>query len=157
MTTTMTRPQSRGLKSWLPDHPLKALRQELDELWSRFSARSDGNGLAGPMSVVLDLSETDEAVQIRMDLPGMKPDDIDIQMTDRTLTVSGERKEEIEEKKRTFHRVERRVGRFSRSVTFPCRINQSNVQAEYREGVLNITLPKAEPTKTRKVKIKTTI
>lgn len=156
MTTTMTKPESRKLKAWLPDHPLKTLREEFDDLWSRFSTRSDGNGLAGPMSTVLDLSETDEAVQVRMDLPGMKPDDIDIQMTDRTLTVSGERKEEIEEKKRTFHRVERRVGRFSRSVTLPCCINQANVQAEYKDGVLAVAMPKAEPTKTRKVKIKAT-
>jgi Hsp20/alpha crystallin family len=62
----------------------------------------------------------------------------------------------LEEKKRTFHRVERRIGRFSRSVTLPCCINQANVEAEYRDGVLTVKLPKAEPTKTRKVKIKAT-
>lgn len=153
MTTTLTKQEIHPRKSWLPEHPLQAFRQELDKLWSRFSAGTDGNGLAGPMSAVLDLSETDDAVQVRMDLPGLKVEDIEVETTDRTLTVSGERKEKIEEKKKRFYRVERRVGRFSRSVSLPCDIVQAKVKAEYKDGVLSLSLPKAEPTKTHKVKI----
>lgn len=153
MTTTLTKPETHPHKSWLPEHPLQAFRQELDKLWSRFSAGSDGNGLAGPMSAVLDLSETDDAVEVRMDLPGMKVEDIDIETTVRTLTVSGERKEKFEEKKKRFCRVERRVGRFSRSISLPCDIVQAKVKAEYKDGVLTVSLPKLQPTKTHKVKI----
>jgi HSP20 family protein len=89
-----------------------------------------------------------------MDLPGMTAKDIDIQISGSVLTVSGQREEEREEKGKTFHRVERRYGSFSRSVTLPSAVEESEVAAECRDGVLTIKLPKTEESKAHKIKVK---
>jgi HSP20 family protein len=117
-----------------------------------------GNGeegwLTGAVTPALDMSETDTAIDVRMDLPGITAKDIDIQVNGNLLTVSGERKEEKEEKGKTFHRVERSYGSFSRTVTLPGAVNESEVAAEYKDGVLTITLPKTEESKAHKIKVK---
>ena len=104
----------------------------------------------------MDVSETDKAVEVRLDVPGINPADVDIQLSSGTLTVRGERKEEEEEKDkdRNYHRVERRCGSFSRTVTLPCSVREDEAAAEYKDGVLTITLPKSEEAKTRRIKVK---
>jgi HSP20 family protein len=103
----------------------------------------------------LDLAETDGAVEVRLDIPGMEAKDIDIQVNGNLLTISGERKEEREEKGKTFHRVERRVGSFSRTVTLPCPVKEEAVDAQYKNGILTVKLPKTEEAKSRKITVKT--
>lgn len=89
-----------------------------------------------------------------MDIPGMESKDFDVKVQGNLVTVSGERKEEKEEKGKTFHRVERRTGKFSRSFTLPCSVNQDEVAADYTQGVLTLKLPKCETEKCRKVAVK---
>jgi HSP20 family protein len=100
------------------------------------------------------LSETPESVQVRMDLPGIKPDDVNIEIAGNTLRITGERKEEKDEKNKTYHRVERRFGSFSRSVSLPCSVKEAAVNAEHANGVLTVTLPKSEEAKSHKIKVK---
>jgi HSP20 family protein len=138
---------------WRRD-PFAALREEMNELRSRMWGDEDEGWFAGTMAPSLDLSETDTTVEVRMDLPGIKPKDIDIQLNGHVLTITGTRDEEREEKGRTFHRVERRSGHFSRSLTLPCPVAESEVAAEYHDGVLSITLPKTEESKAHKIKVK---
>jgi HSP20 family protein len=106
------------------------------------------------LSPPLDMSETDTAVRIRMDLPGVAPNEIDIQVSGNQLTVTGERKEESEEKGATFHRIERRTGQFSRSITLPCTVDEGKIDAMYQDGVLCISLPKSEESRPRHIKVK---
>lgn len=146
------RPGGLPQSQWRSD-PLTALRNEMNDLRSRFWGDDEG-WFAGTMVPSLDLSETDTAIEVRMDLPGLKSKDIDIQLNGNILTVTGQREEEKEEKGRTFHRVERQSGSFSRSVTLPCSVNESEVAAEYHDGVLAITLPKTDESKARKIKVK---
>ena len=115
---------------WRSD-PLAALRNEMNDLRTRFWGDDEG-WFAGSMMPSLDLSETDTAIEVRVDLPGLKPKDIDIQLNGNILTVTGQREEEREEKGRTFHRVERQSGSFSRSITLPCSVAESEVAAEDR-------------------------
>ena len=89
-----------------------------------------------------------------MDILGMESKDIDIQVNANILTVSGERKEEHEEKGKTYHRVERRVGAFSRSVALPCPIKEDAVDAQYKNGILTIKLPKTDDAMARKITVK---
>jgi HSP20 family protein len=103
----------------------------------------------------LDLAETAASVEVRMDIPGMEAKDIDIQVNGNLLTISGERKEEHEEKGKTFHRVERRVGSFSRTVTLPCPVREEVVDAQYKSGILTVKLPKTEEAKAKKITVKT--
>ena len=126
----------------------------MNELRSRLMGEEDEGWFTGALVPALDVSETDTAIDVRMDLPGITAKDIDIQVNGNLLTVSGERKEEKEEKGKTFHRVERRYGNFSRTVTLPCAVIESEVAAEYKDGVLTIKLPKTEESKTHKIKVK---
>ena len=121
----------------------RVLGDEKEMIWP-------GGGLGS-----LDLSETDQQIQVRLDVPGMDAKDIDIQVHENLLTVAGERKEEKEEEGELYHRVERRHGRFSRSVSLPCAVKQDEVDAEYRDGVLTIKLPKSEEAKARKIQVRT--
>ena len=89
-----------------------------------------------------------------MDIPGMEAKDIDIQVNGHLLTISGERKEEKEEKGKTYHRIERRSGSFSRSVTLPCPVKEEAVDAQYKNGILMVKLPKAEEAKSKKIAVK---
>ncbi len=104
----------------------------------------------------LDVVETDHNVEVKMDLPGVTADEIDVRVENNLLSIRGERRDEKEEKDeaRQYHRVERRFGSFSRSVVLPCPVNDAEAVAEFKDGVLNITLPKTEQAKPRKINIK---
>jgi HSP20 family protein len=143
-----------GLPSLWRSDPLAALQEEMHELRSRFLGDGGEGWFTGAIVPSLDMSETETSIELKMDLPGMSAKDIDIQVNGNVLTVSGQRDEEKEEKGKTFHRVERRYGSFSRSVTLPCNVVESEVAAEYRDGVLAIKLPKTEESKAHKIKVK---
>ena len=154
MAGQLTTRRSGGAPSLWRRDPVGAAREEMNELVSRMWGGEDEGWFAGAIAPSLDLSETDTTVEVRMDLPGVKPKDIDIQLNGNLLTITGQRDEQQEEKGRTFHRVERRAGHFSRSLTLPCHVAESEVAAEYRDGVLQITLPKTEESKAHKIKVK---
>jgi HSP20 family protein len=154
MTTTLPTRISTGLERLLDRDPFRSLQQEMDNLISSFSRDWNGGALPADFHPHLDVSETDDAVQVRVDLPGIKPEEVNVEVRGNTLQITGERKEEKEEKGKTFHRVERRYGKFARSMTLPCAVQEDKVQAECNNGVLNITLPKSEKEKTHKVAVK---
>ena len=129
-------------------------REEMEELMSRFWGNEEDRGAFGRLTPSVDITESDGALEARVDLPGVKPDEIDIQLSGNLLTISGERKEEEEDKGKTYHRIERRTGSFSRCVSLPCTVQEDEVAAEYRDGVLCITLPKTDEAKSRKIKVK---
>lgn len=101
-----------------------------------------------------NVSETEKEVDVTIDLPGMKPEDVKVELRDRVLTISGERKDEKEEKGKTFHRVERRCGSFRRTFTLPSEVDENKVNAKFTDGVLKVTLPKSERTAPKKIDIK---
>jgi len=147
-------PQRRSaMTPWFRRGPLAPLGEEMESLFDRFLG-DESSWVSAMLAPAMDLSETDKDISIRMDLPGVNAKDVDIQLNNQQLTVSGERKEEKEEKGKTFHRMERRVGRFSRSVTLPCAVEEDQIDARYKDGVLNIVLPKTFEAKTRHIEIK---
>ena len=152
MTTAVAKPESRPTQVW---DPLRSIRDEMDSLWSRLVGDRDEGVFNGRLVPSLDLSETPTAFEVRMDLPGVKPEEVDIQLSNNMLMVSGERKEEKEEKNGKFHRIERRRGSFSRSVMLPAAVAEDKIDAKYSDGVLTVTLPKSQPTQSRKIKVKT--
>ena len=102
----------------------------------------------------MDLMEADDHFVLRADLPGLSEDDVSIEIQDNTLTISGERKAEHEEKQRGWYRVERSFGRFSRSLILPEGVDPEAVAAEFDKGVLEVRIPKPEERKPRRVAIK---
>lgn len=148
---TMLEPAARGLRTWRG--PLGRWREEMRDLFSNMLEAGDG-WFAGQPLPSLDLSETADAVQVRMDVPGVKPADIDIQINGNLLTISGKRAEEKQEQDRTYHCIERTSGSFSRTVTLPCAVDEAKVDAQYRDGILTVAMPKTPEAKAHKIKVK---
>ncbi len=102
----------------------------------------------------IDVAERDETVLVRAEVPGLKPEEIDISVYGDTLTISGEKKESKEDQGDGFYHVESSYGSFRREVTLPTDVDESKIEATCKDGVLSITLPKAEKSKAVKVKVK---
>lgn len=131
---------------------LGSLRTEMNKLFESFGRRgvAAGRGWVPP----LDISETDEDIIVKAEIPGIELKDIDISISGDILTIKGEKKEEKEEKGRNYHFIERSYGCFSRSVTLPASVKHEQVKAEYKKGILEIALPKSEKVKVKKIPVK---
>jgi HSP20 family protein len=141
---------------WEPFRELATLQNEVNRLFNTaFDAPApggNGNTLRRWMPP-MDLVETNDHFVLRADLPGMSEEDVNIEVEDRVLTVSGERKAEHETTKEGYHRVERAFGAFSRSLTLPEGVDAEAVEASFDRGVLEIRIPKPEQRKPRKISI----
>ena len=130
----------------------------MNRLFNEFSFDDEPFGLLPP-SVEwvpsLDLAESEDAVTVKAEIPGIDPKEIEISVNGDTLYLKGERKEEKEEKGKTWHRVERSYGAFTRAVALPAPVKAEKVEATAKDGVLTITLPKSEVCKVRHVPVKT--
>jgi len=105
------------------------------------------------LTPAFDISETANEIHVKAELPGMDPKEIEITVTGDLLTIKGEKKEEKEEKGENFHRRERRYGSFSRSFRLPVEVKADTINAGYKDGVLTVTLPKAEKEKARRIEV----
>jgi HSP20 family protein len=117
-----------------------------------FSAREDR--LLGVWSPPLDVFQDKDHVFVKVELPGMKKEDIQISLHENTLTISGERKQEQEVKEGDGYRSERFFGRFHRSLTLPVSVESSRVTAQYKDGILTVTMAKAEEAKPKQIEVK---
>jgi HSP20 family protein len=153
---SIIRYQLPELSTWSPFDRLSTLRDEMNRLFDLsapgFGGREDR--LFGAWSPALDVFQDKDHVFVKAELPGMKKEDIQISLHENMLTVSGERKQEREVKEGESYRSERFFGRFHRSVTLPVRVQSNNVTAHYKEGILEITLAKAEEAKPKQIEVK---
>jgi HSP20 family protein len=106
-----------------------------------------------PWTPAVDIVETENDMRLKMDVPDVELKDIEIRLENDTLTIKGERKFEQEAERKGYHRIERSYGTFARSFTLPNTLNTEGVRAEYRNGVLIVTLPKKEVAKPRSIKV----
>jgi HSP20 family protein len=142
-----------------PVRDLLEMEREFNRLFNSFGRRFlDTNGKEELDNVVwmplVDISEDKDNFSIKMDIPGIKKDDVKISFSDGQLSVSGERKEERESKDTTFHRVERTYGKFYRSFNLPQKIKHDQIEAVFNDGQLLITIPKSEEAKPKEIDIK---
>jgi HSP20 family protein len=119
-------------------------------------AQQQGNGRAATTAwaPALDISERKDAYLVTVELPGLKPEDLDITMEDGLLTIQGERQITSESSEQQFHRVERRYGAFRRAITLPAHVMAEGIQASFEVGVLQILVPKAEEAKPKRIRIR---
>lgn len=101
-----------------------------------------------------NVTETEKAIEVAVELPGLKPEDVKVELHDQQLWVTGEKKEEKEETGKTFHRVERRTGSFRRVFGLPMEVDEGHVDAKFVDGVLTITLPKTEKVAPKKIEVR---
>jgi HSP20 family protein len=142
-----------ALVRWDPVRELDSLQGDMNRLFDRFFEGRAANGMRRRWIPAMDLVETDDHLVLRGDLPGMTEDDVDIEIKDNVLTVSGERKSEHDERGEGFHRVERAFGSFSRSLTLPQGIQPDRIEAKFENGVLEVQIPKPAEAKPTRVQI----
>ncbi len=141
---------------WEPFRDLITLREAMDRLFEESFIRPRVGWLAplGAGALAVDMYETDQDVVIKSSMPGVKAEDLDITITGDTLTIKGETKTEEKVEKANYIRQERRYGAFCRSLTLPTTIVAEKAKAEFENGVLTLTLPKAEEVKPKTIKVK---
>jgi HSP20 family protein len=145
-----------ALVRWEPVRELNSLQQEMNRLFSTFFDSPTGNGGNGGVRrwiPAMDLVETDDHFVLTADLPGLTQEDINLEFEGDVLTLSGERKHSHQDRREGFYRLERATGTFSRSLTLPEGIDPEAVQASFDRGVLEVSIPKPEERKPRKISI----
>ena len=141
------------LTPWKPSRELSTFRDEIDKLWDRLF-KEEMEPFRREWMPSLDVSETKNNIVVKAEAPGMESKDIDISLVGDVLTIKGEKKQEKEEKDENYHRIESSYGSFSRSIRLPQEVQREKIKANYKDGVLKITLPKSEEAKAKEVKIK---
>ena len=141
---------------WEPFRDLISLREAMDRLFEESFIRPRSGWLApvGIGGLAVDVYETDQDVIVKSSVPGVRPEDIDITITGDTLTIKGQTKAEEKVERANYIRQERRYGAFSRSLTLPTTIVAEKAKAEFEDGVLTLTLPKAEEVKPKTIEVK---
>ena len=137
---------------WTGVGQLTSLRDEINRLFDVPDLNGSASGL-NAWAPNLDVYEDKENVIVRAEVPGLAKKDIDISLHDNTITISGERRNERKTEEGKLSREERFVGRFTRSIALPKQVDAQKVKAAYRDGLLTVTLPKAEEAKPRHIEI----
>ncbi len=137
-----------------PLQELERMRRQMDWLSSGLSRGPLGTPTAGVFPL-MNITEGKEHFYVRAELPGLTADNLDISVTGDTLTIAGERKLPAEDEKAKYHRREREAGRFNRIITLPAQVDTGKVNARCKDGLLTVTLPKAEAVKPKQITVKT--
>ena len=152
--SNLARWQRPQLTVWPTFGRLFNLRDELDRLFEgSFEDLAGAPRLLGVWNPAVDLFEDKDNVIVKAELPGLKREDIEVSLLDGALNISGERKSEEKVEDTEARRTERFVGRFQRTITLPSSVKADKVNAQYKDGVLTVTLPKAEEAKTRQIQV----
>ena len=140
---------------WDPFQDLQALREDMNRAFGRWFGREGEEERSGVRwAPALDVAETKDAYRIDVEVPGLKPEDIEVTVDQGMLTIQGERRSEEESRDRQYHRIERRYGAFRRSITLPSGVDASRVEATYDNGVLRLTVPKTEAAQPKRIEVR---
>jgi HSP20 family protein len=149
-----------SVSRWDPFRDLTSIQEEINQMFDRvFGRRETGQRREGGLTTTawapsVDISERKDAFVVTAEVPGIKPEDIEVTLEDGLLTIKGERRMEEETSDRQYHRVERRYGSFRRSITLPSQVQADAIDASYSEGVLQVVVPKAEEAKPKKITVR---
>jgi HSP20 family protein len=144
-----------AITRWDPFRDVLSLQNRMNSLFQDFGRGQTENDLVSTAAFVppVDIYEDEHRIVLKLEVPGMKENELDIQLENNVLTVKGERKFEKEEKEENFHRIERRYGSFYRSFTVPNTVNTENVKAGYDAGVLRIELQKRPEARPKQIRV----
>lgn len=143
-----------AITRWDPFREVATLQNRMNALFQDFSRTQNGDDVTTAAFVPpVDVYEDEHKITLKLEIPGLKQEDLDIRLENNSLTVRGERKFEKEEKEENFHRIERRYGSFYRSFSLPNTVDTENVKATYDAGVLRLELNKRAEAKPKQIKI----
>jgi HSP20 family protein len=140
---------------WRPFRDMVSIQDEMNRLFDDFFGRPlvKSEWTDGVWNPTVDVSEDKDSVIIKAEMPGMRKEDVKISVQDNVLTLKGEKKQEKEEKDKNYHRIERNYGSFCRSFQLPTSVKTDKIKANYKDGVLSVTLPKTEEVKPKEIPI----
>jgi HSP20 family protein len=139
---------------WEPFRDLMTTQREFDRLFREAFSPAMGEGEATrTWAPPVDIYENGDNLVLKAELPGVKPEEVEVRVEDNTLYLKGERKFEKEVKEQNYHRIERAYGTFTRSFSLPNSVDSEKVAADYKDGVLTLTMPKREESKPKTIKI----
>jgi len=141
------------LTRWEPFQDMLSLREAMNQLMEESFVRPTTAQGAKNFVPALDLSETAEGYLVEAALPGLKPEDVEVTVENNVLTIKGETRQEVDDKQRNFHRVERRFGSFQRTIGLPTTVKADQIHASLTNGVLRLEIPKADEVKPRKISV----
>jgi HSP20 family protein len=144
--------KEKKLTLWEPFRELVTMRDDMDRLFDTFFGRQP-QAMDEFWRPAIDIEENNGNLMVRAEIPGMNKDDIKVSVKEDLLKISGERKHENETKEKTFHRIERSYGKFERIIRLPSEVDADKVKASYKDGVLNVTLPKPESMKPKRIDV----
>lgn len=145
-----------ALIRWDPFREISTLQERMNRLFSDVARRSpvaEEEMIQGAWIPPVDIFETGDSIVIKAELPGISKEDITLEVKENTLSIKGEKKFEKDVKEESYHRVERSYGAFQRAFALPSTVQQDKVKAKFRDGILEVTLPKAEETKPKQIKV----
>jgi HSP20 family protein len=141
------------IERWEPFREMPSLRQHLERLFQDDFFRPLAQGTGDQGWFPIDVADRDDHIEVKAELPGLKPEEFSVRVQGDLLTVRGERKEESERKEDNYVVRERRSGSFARSIRLPATVNSEKATAGYKDGVLTLTLPKVEQSRTQEIKV----
>jgi HSP20 family protein len=159
---TLNRKKQQRVQTDL-QHPVATLHREVDRLFDDFFRGFDrlpslpfSEERLSEFSPKINVSENDKEIEVTVEVPGMDQNDVDVSLGDDVLTIKGEKKQEKEEKDKDYYHVERSYGSFYRSLQIPCEVDEENIKAAFKKGVLKINLPKSSKAQenVRKIEVK---
>jgi len=145
-----------ALMHWNPARDLLSIRDDMNRLFNEFFGRAEsqeGSWSAGAWAPPVDIHETDDALILKAELPGFSKDDVNVELKDNSLTLKGQRQHEAEVKEEQYHRRERAYGSFQRTFMLPAAVDSEKVTAAYKDGILELRLPKRETAKPKRIAI----
>jgi len=155
------RSPNRELTPWNRDFPafrgLQSLQQDMNRIFDEFfrgDLLANDSLFARDWNPAVDIIENNDQFILKAEIPGMTKDDVKITLENNVLTIRGEKKNESEKKEGDYHRIERSYGSFERSFSVPGTIKVNEIDAQYKDGVLTLTLPKAEEAKPKSIEVK---
>ncbi len=145
----------RSLIPWRESLPATFPRftNEMEDMMGRFFGDGGEEWKVARFTPSLNVSETEGAYEISAELPGLKPEEVNVELKDGNLWISGKKEEEHEEKGKTFHRIERRYGEFRRMVELPSAVEEEQIHAKFENGLLSVNVPKSEKVKPKRIPV----
>ncbi|MBI4285495.1 MAG: Hsp20/alpha crystallin family protein [Chloroflexi bacterium] len=141
-----------ALAPWRPFEEMERLMESAFRGWPTLWERAPGDGMAWAPSI--DVFDKKDSIVVRAELPGMKKEEIDVKVEGNTMIIGGERKASTEVKEEDYYRSEMVYGKFTRSITLPSTVDAARIEATYKDGILEVNLPKTEAAKPKKIEIK---
>lgn len=142
-----------ALIRWEPFREIDSLQREMNRLFDSLTTSENGSSNAVAFMPAAELHETPQSIELKLEVPGLEAKDLDVRVTEQAVAISGERQSETKTEERGMSRSEFRYGKFQRVIPLPARVQNDQVQADYKNGVLSLSLPKAEDEKNKVFKV----